>query len=99
MSVQLHGAHDTGHRVQGLEALPTVPALQTRAAAIREGELRKAFGQLGRLSDAERQAVVALATAITDGILRLPLQRLQRADCGDYDTVLRDLFGLDGPTE
>jgi len=90
MSVQLHN---------GDEALPTAPALQTRAAAIRQGELRKAFGQLARLSDAERQAVVALATAITDGILRHPLQRLQRADCADYDGVLRDLFGLDRPAE
>jgi len=93
------GGSSAGYREQGYEALPTVPALQSRAAAIRQGELREAFGQLGRLSDAERQAVVALATAITDGILRHPLQRLQRADSGDYDSVLRDLFGLDGPAE
>ena len=86
MSVQLR---------QGDEGLATVPALRARAAAIRQGELRKAFGRLGRLSDAERQMVAALAAAITDGILRYPCRRLQIGDTGDYDSVLRDLFGLD----
>ena len=89
MSVQLR---------QGDEGLATVPALRANAAAIRQGELRKAFGQLGRLSDAERQMVAALATAITDGILRYPCHRLQGGDAADYDGVLRDLFGLDAGT-
>jgi glutamyl-tRNA reductase len=87
MSVQLHNEH---------EILPTAQALQVRAAAIRQGELKKAFGHLKRLSDAERQTVVALAAAITDGILSHPLQHLQGDPEGEFDVVVRDLFGLDG---
>jgi len=86
MSVQLHG---------GNEGLATADALRARAAAIRQGELRKAFGQLGRLTDLERQTVVALTTAITDGILSSPVRRLCGGDSDGYDAVLRELFGLD----
>lgn len=80
---------------QGNDWLPTGHALRVKAAAVRRGELQKAFGRLGRLSEVERQTVVALATAITDGLLSHPLNRLAGDGAGNYDGVLRDLFGLD----
>ena len=79
-------------------AIPTIAALQARAAEVREGELRKALAKLAHLSERDRQEVAALAGAVSAKLLHLPMQRLKRADLGSgYLDVARDLFGLEGP--
>jgi glutamyl-tRNA reductase len=81
-----------------LDVVPAIASLRARADEIREAELRRAESRLGQLSDAQRQAVEALASRIIDKLLHLPTVRMKQAaaaaDGVVYAEAVRHLFGL-----
>jgi len=81
-----------------LEIVHAIASLSARAESIREAELRKAEGMLGRLDDAERRAVESITSQIVNKLLHLPTVRLKQAaaaaDGVVYAEAVRHLFGL-----
>jgi glutamyl-tRNA reductase len=82
-----------------LDVVPTIIALRQQFERIRKGELEKAIGQLGELSDKELKAIDAMTTSIVNKILHEPINHLKReASSVDGDMlidVVRRLFDLD----
>ena len=66
-------------RVQSLEAVPAILALQRGAEAIREAELAKAAKRLGTLTPDQQAAVEALTRSLTAKLLHPQLTALRRA--------------------
>ena len=68
------------------------------AEEIREAELRKAEGVLGRLDDTQRRAVESMTSQIVNKLLHLPTVRMKQAavsaDGVIYAEAVRHLFGL-----
>ncbi|MBI3329779.1 MAG: glutamyl-tRNA reductase [Nitrospinae bacterium] len=81
------------------EVVPAVVRLRRKAEAIRNQELAKLFSRLGHLSDAERTAIEAMASSITNKLLHTPIVRVkqesQSKGAAGYLQALRDLFSLD----
>jgi glutamyl-tRNA reductase len=80
-----------------LDVVPAIASLRDWAERIRSGELAKAEGRLGGLSESERQTVESLTTQIVNKLLHLPIVRLKQAAATDgtgYVEVARHLFGL-----
>jgi glutamyl-tRNA reductase len=81
-----------------LEVVPAIASLRARAEEIREAELRKAEGLLGRLDDGERRAVESITAQIVNKLLHLPTVRMKQAavsaDGVIYAEAVRHLFGL-----
>ena len=81
-----------------LEVVPAIMSLRAHAEEIREAELRKAEGLLGRLDDTERQAVEAITSQIVTKLLHLPTVRMKQAAVSPdgvlYAEAVRHLFGL-----
>jgi len=81
-----------------LDVVPAIASLRARAEEIRDAELRRAESRLGPLTDAQRQAVEALASRIVDKLLHLPTIRMKQAaaaaDGVSYAEAVRHLFGL-----
>jgi glutamyl-tRNA reductase len=81
-----------------LDVVPAIMSLRARAEEIREGELRKAEGLLGRLDDSQRNAVEAITAQIVNKLLHLPTVRMKQAaaaaDGVIYAEAVRHLFGL-----
>ena len=81
-----------------LDVVPAIMSLRARAEEIREGELRKAEGLLGRLDDSQRKAVEAITAQIVNKLLHLPTVRMKQAaaaaDGVIYAEAVRHLFGL-----
>ena len=81
-----------------LDVVPAIASLRARAEEIRDAELRRAESRLGPLTDAQRQAVEALASRIVDKLLHLPTIRMKQAaaaaDGVAYAEAVRHLFGL-----
>jgi glutamyl-tRNA reductase len=81
-----------------LEIVPAIMSLRAHAEEIREAELRKAEGVLGRLDDAQRQAVESITSQIVNKLLHLPTVRMKQAavsaDGVIYAEAVRHLFGL-----
>lgn len=75
-------------------AVPTIAALQARATAIRDEELSKTLGRLGHLNERDRNAVCALAVAVTNKLLHAPLTRLKQPAGAEFAHAARELFGL-----
>ena len=76
----------------------SITSLRARAEEIREAELRKAEGLLGRLDDGERRAVESITAQIVNKLLHLPTVRMKQAavsaDGVIYADAVRHLFGL-----
>ena len=89
--------------VASLEVVPTVTALRRRADEIVERVLAENEGRWEALSEADRERVRVLATAIASRMLHEPTLRLKRGagDDASYASIsaLRELFGLDASTE
>jgi len=66
-------------RLQSLEAVPAILALQQNAEAIREAELAKAAKRLGALTPEQQAAVDALTRSLTAKLLHPQLTALRRA--------------------
>ena len=82
---------------QALLVVPAIASIRERAERIRSGELAKAEGRLGGLSESERQTVDSLTTQIVNKLLHVPIVRLKQAaatEGGGYVEVARHLFGL-----
>ena len=81
-----------------LDVVPAIASLRARAEEIREGELRKAEGMLGRLDESQRRAVESITSQIVNKLLHMPTVRLKQAaaaaDGGVYAEAVRHLFGL-----
>ena len=81
-----------------LEIVPAIASLRARAESIREAELRKAEGVLGRLDETDRNAVESLTAQIVNKLLHLPTVRMKQAaaaaDGVIYAEAVRHLFGL-----
>jgi glutamyl-tRNA reductase len=81
-----------------LDVVPAIASLRARADEIRRSELRRAESRLGQLTEAQRQAVEALASRIVEKLLHLPTVRMKQAaaaaDGVVYAEAVRHLFGL-----
>jgi glutamyl-tRNA reductase len=81
-----------------LDVVPAIASLRAHAEEIREAELRKAEGVLGRLDDAQRRAVESMTSQIINKLLHLPTVRMKQAavsaDGVIYAEAVRHLFGL-----
>ena len=81
-----------------LEVVPAIASLRARAEEIREAELRKAEGLLGRLDEGQRRAVEAVTAQIVNKLLHLPTVRMKQAAAAAdgvlYAEAVRHLFGL-----
>ena len=85
-------------RVQSLDAVPTIIALQQRLDAIRQTELDRLRGRLGRLTPEQEAVVESLTRGIVNKILHSPVSALkamsgseQLASVAD---LVRSLFGI-----
>ena len=65
-------------RLQSLEAVPAILALQQNAEAIREAELARAAKRLGSLTPEQQAAVEALTRSLTAKLLHPQLSALRR---------------------
>ncbi|MCX6020374.1 MAG: hypothetical protein NTZ05_01335 [Chloroflexi bacterium] len=74
---------------------PTVAALRNRAELIRRTELERTLARMPHLSEADRQRLEAMTSAIMKKLLHEPLIRLKSggADNG-YVEAVRGLFAL-----
>ena len=81
------------------EVVPAVIGLRRKAEAIRKQELAKLFAKHGAFSEGERDAIAAMASAITNKLLHAPIVRLKQdsqAKGGSrHLQALRELFSLD----
>jgi glutamyl-tRNA reductase len=81
------------------EVVPAVIGLRRKAEAIRNQELAKLFAKHEAFSEGERDAIAAMASAITNKLLHAPIVRLKQdsqAQGGSgYLQALRELFSLD----
>jgi glutamyl-tRNA reductase len=81
-----------------LDVVPAIASLRARAEEIREAELRKADGVLGRLDESQRRAVESITAQIVNKLLHLPTVRMKQAaaaaDGVVYADAVRHLFGL-----
>ena len=81
-----------------LDVVPAIASLRAHAEEIREAELKKAEGVLGRLDASERSAVESLTAQIVNKLLHLPTVRMKQAaaaaDGVIYAEAVRHLFGL-----
>src|SRR5438105_188629 len=85
-------------RLQSLDAVPTIIALQQRLDAIRQTELDRLRGRLGRLTPEQEAVVESLTRGIVNKILHSPVSALkamsgseQLASVAD---LVRSLFGI-----
>jgi glutamyl-tRNA reductase len=81
-----------------LDVVPAIASLRAHAEEIREAELRKAEGMLGRLDETQRRAVESITSQIVNKLLHLPTVRMKQAavsaDGVTYAEAVRHLFGL-----
>jgi glutamyl-tRNA reductase len=81
------------------QVVPAVIRLRRKAEAIRNQELAKLFAKTGSFSDAEREAIAAMASSIINKLLHAPIVRLKQESQSKggsrYLQALRDLFSLD----
>jgi glutamyl-tRNA reductase len=86
-----------------LEVVPAIADLRRRSQEIVERVLTENQGRWESLSEADRARVERLAYAIAGRMLHEPTLRMKRSaeDAAAYVqlAVLRELFGLDAPTE
>ena len=81
-----------------LDVVPAIASLRALAEEIRDRELAKAEGRLGRLPESERKLVESVTSQIVAKLLHLPTVRMKEAaaaaDGVVYADVVRHLFGL-----
>jgi glutamyl-tRNA reductase len=80
-------------------AVPTITALKQRAELIKEEELVKAFGRLGKVSYHDTKVMSTLASSVLNQILHDPITRLKEYAVSSeghvYTKIVQDLFNLD----
>jgi glutamyl-tRNA reductase len=92
-----------GSWLASLDVVPAITQLRARAEEIPRSELARAQGRLGRLSDADRNAVESLTSQIVNKLLHVPTIRMKEAAAGAngavYADAVRRLFDLDEADE
>jgi hypothetical protein len=86
-------------RMQSLDAVPTILALQERMEQIRQDEIQRIRTKLGPLSAEQQSAIENLTRSIVNKILHPPISALKAAGGSDELTataeLLRSVFGLE----
>ena len=90
-------------RFRELEIEPVVSELRRRAESIRERELERALGDLGEVDPRVAERMEHLSRTLVKKLLHDPTVRLrERASAGDAGEVadtVRDLFGIEPPSD
>jgi len=90
------------HRMQNLDAVPTIVALQNRVEQIRQAEIERLRSKLGVLTPEQQSAIDSLTRSIVNKILHRPISALKHVSGSDELTTtaetLRNLFGIDDST-
>jgi len=91
------------HWLETLEVYPTIIALKDKAEAICQAEMKKTLGQLGPLTDEQRQALEVLTASVTQKLLHDPIIFLKRnrrpRNPREELNLVRRLFNLDRDLE
>ena len=74
-------------RLNTLDAVPVIRALQEQGEAVRQGELARAIARLGSLTAAQQEAVEAMSRSLTAKLLHAPMTALRSA-ASEGDAVL-----------
>ena len=85
-------------RLQTLDAVPGIIALQQHAERIRQAELDRARNRLGTLSPDQHDAIEALTKALMNKFLHGPMTEMRRSAHEGDDaalSALQNLFGRD----
>lgn len=89
-------------RLQSLDAVPTIVALQDRIERIRQAEVERLRGRLGSLTAEQQATVENLTRSIVNKILHPPISALKGASGSEQLTaaaeLLRNLFGIEDET-
>ncbi|HWC16903.1 MAG TPA: glutamyl-tRNA reductase [Terriglobales bacterium] len=89
-------------RMQTLDAVPTIVALQQRVEEIRQAEIARLRGKLGPLTAEQQNAIEGLTRSIVNKILHNPISALKNVSGSDElpstAELLRNAFGLDADT-
>lgn len=82
-----------------LDVVPTIAALRERGLAVVDAVLAENDSRWDALSDADRERLRVMSTAIVNRLLHEPTLRLKSAageDCSyEYVQAIRELFGLE----
>lgn len=84
-------------RLQTLDAVPALVALQGSVEAMRQAELQRASARLAGLTPAQREAVEAVTRGLANKFLHAPMQALRAAaHAGDPERldILRSVFHI-----
>jgi glutamyl-tRNA reductase len=79
-------------RLHTLHLKPTIISLQDQFETIRQAELDRVRGRLGKLTPDQEQAIEALSRGIVNKILHTPIRSLKTAAAGPEITTLIDSF-------
>jgi glutamyl-tRNA reductase len=79
-------------RLQTLHVVPTIVSLQDQFETIRQAELDRVRGRLGKLSPEQEAAIEALSHGIVNKILHTPIRSLKSAAAGPEITTLIESF-------
>lgn len=79
-------------RVHSLRLTPTIVSLQDQFETIRQAELDRVRGRLGKLTPDQEQAIEALSRGIVNKILHTPIRSLKTAASGPEMTTLIESF-------
>ena len=79
-------------RLHTLHLAPTIISLQDQFETIRQAELERVRGRLGKLTSEQEQAIEALSHGIVNKILHTPIRSLKSAAAGPEITTLVESF-------
>ncbi len=79
-------------RLLTLHVVPTIVSLQDQFETIRQAELDRVRGRLGKLTPEQEMAIEALSHGIINKILHTPIRRLKSAAAGPEMTTLVEAF-------
>jgi len=79
-------------RLKSLHVVPTIVSLQDQFETIRQAELDRVRGRLGKLTPEQEAAIEALSRGIVNKILHTPIRSLKSAAAGPEITTLIESF-------
>ena len=79
-------------RLLTLHVVPTIVSLQDQFETIRQAELDRVRGRLGKLTPEQEMAIEALSHGIINKVLHTPIRRLKSAAVGPEMTTLVESF-------
>jgi glutamyl-tRNA reductase len=86
-------------RIQSLDAVPTIVALQNRMEQIREAEVERLRAKFGNLTPEQQAAIDSLTRSIVNKIVHSPIAALKSVSGSEQllatAEMLRNLFGIE----